>query len=61
MPITFIKLTGYIFNVDDKNIVDIDHFLKDIDRSNVSEYAHKEMSIEVDKEQLHKLIGSVKG
>ena len=53
--------TGYIFNVDDKNIVDIDHFLKDIDRSNVSEYAHKEMSIEVDKEQLHKLIGSVKG
>lgn len=52
---------GYIFNVDDKNIVDIDHFLKDIKRSNVSEYAHREMSIEVDKEQLHKLIESVKG
>lgn len=56
----WLKDGRYLFNVDVHSILDVDVFLTTLDKEDISSYAHKEMSISVDQEQLSKLVDCAK-
>lgn len=56
----WLKDSKFIFNTDEHSIIEVNTFIEDLNREDISSYAHKEMSIHVDQEQLSMLIDCVK-